>query len=190
MREDGFSLIEILVVLGILGILAGTIIPTFTRYTSQARVTRAQEDVKALGDAVLNFYKDTAVFPIYQNGGNTNPGAPIYKVLITQGDTPGVVGDVSGWLSAPMDTFSNQLIANAQGYPTKGRFAWRGPYLSQTIEDPWGNRYILNAEKLTPGSAEAAWVLSAGPNALIETPYSQPAGSAVLGGDDIGYRVK
>lgn len=190
MREDGFTLIELLIVLGIIGVLSGVIVPTITRYVLQAKTTRAEEDVKTLGEAVVNFYRDTARFPIYQNGGNTTPGAPIYNILVTQGDAPSAIVGASGWLSTPMDTFSNQLIANTPGYPATGQFAWRGAYLGHTTGDPWGNRYMLNAEKLVPGSNEAAWVLSAGPNGLIETLYSQPAGTASVGGDDIGYRIK
>jgi prepilin-type N-terminal cleavage/methylation domain-containing protein len=189
-EPNGFTLIELLIVLGIMGILAGVIAPTMVRYTSQAKTTRAEDDVKALGEAVMNFFKDTARFPIYQNGGNTNPGAPIYSVLITQGDAPAAKGAAAGWLSTSTDTFSNQLITNTRGYPTTGQFAWRGPYMGTTTSDPWRNRYMLNAAKLAPGVNEAVWVLSAGPNGLVETPFSQPVGISVLGGDDIGYRVK
>lgn len=190
MRKDAFTLIELLIVLGIIGVLAGVMTPTIASYVSQARATRAEEDVKTLGEAVMHFYRDTARFPIYQNGEDTNPGAPLYNVLVTQGDTPAATEGASGWLSIPIDTFSNQLIANAPGYLTTGQFAWRGPYLDQTVKDPWGNRYVLNAEKLVPGNGEAAWALSAGPNGRIETPFSQPVGAATLAGDDIGYRIK
>jgi hypothetical protein len=36
----------------------------------------------------------------------------------------------------------------------------------------------------------ALWVLSAGPNGLVETPYTASAPSAVVGGDDIGARIE
>ncbi len=190
MGRRGFTLVELVVVLAIIGVLVGIIAPTMLSYTSQARITRAEGDVKVLGEAIINFYRDTALFPIYQNGQNTQPESSIYKILVTQGDAPSAAAGASGWLSMPMDTFSNQLIANVPGYPTSGEFAWDGPYLGQTSTDPWGNYYLLNAEKLTPGNKEAAWVLSAGPNGTVETPYSQPAGTASPGGDDIVYRIK
>ena len=59
--------------------------------------------------------------------------------------------------------------------------------------DPWGNQYLVNRGVTQTGqTAEpfAVWVLSAGPNGLIETPYAAPAVSAALGGDDIGARIE
>ena len=63
--------------------------------------------------------------------------------------------------------------------------------------DPWGNRYLVNTGALQTSEPEdastdlrALWVLSAGPNGLVETPYAAPAVSAVVGGDDIGARIE
>jgi succinoglycan biosynthesis protein ExoA len=60
--------------------------------------------------------------------------------------------------------------------------------------DPWGNHYLIY-----PSPAEAAgaprragmarWVLSAGPNGIVETPFRQTPDRAALGGDDIGVRL-
>ena len=71
-------------------------------------------------------------------------------------------------------------------------------YVSQPLRsDPWGNRYLVNMGVLQAGEADEAstepralWVLSAGPNGLIETVYAAPALSAVVGGDDIGARIE
>ena len=43
--------------------------------------------------------------------------------------------------------------------------------------DPWGNRYMIGP----------AWVMSAGPNGILETPFPQPV-AAEVAGDDVGKR--
>jgi hypothetical protein len=40
------------------------------------------------------------------------------------------------------------------------------------------------------GTKSAVWVISAGPNGIIETTHSQSITAAVLGGDDIGIRLQ
>ena len=54
--------------------------------------------------------------------------------------------------------------------------------------DPWGNCYAVNvAATLSPESA-VLWVLSAGPNGIIDTPFL--GGSETPVGDDVGVRVR
>ncbi len=195
-RRRGFTLIEVIIVLAVVGVLVGIIVPMVRTYIVQAKIQRAEQDTKSLGEAILAFNKDTARFPIYQSGVAVSPADPVFDVLTTaDGDTPEAGVDASSWLSAISDTFENQLKKNTPGgngaaYPTTGEFAWRGPYIGSIKKDPWGNRYVCNASRLRPDINEAAWVLSAGPNETIETVFSQKRSSLVIGGDDIAYRIK
>ena len=77
--------------------------------------------------------------------------------------------------------------------------AWIGVerYVSEGFSpDPWGNQYLVNIGLLKEtapagsGDASAVWVLSAGPNSIVDTAYRLPARSASVGGDDIGARVR
>jgi hypothetical protein len=56
--------------------------------------------------------------------------------------------------------------------------------------DPWGNHYLIYPWPGEPGPASGPrptrWVLSAGPNGILETPFRQGAEHAALSGDDIG----
>jgi succinoglycan biosynthesis protein ExoA len=56
--------------------------------------------------------------------------------------------------------------------------------------DPWGNHYVIYPWPGESGGAEspraARWVLSAGPNGIVETPFRQGVDHATLSGDDIG----
>lgn len=61
--------------------------------------------------------------------------------------------------------------------------------------DPWGNHYLIYPTPAGPGATHppppgiARWVLSAGPNGIVDTPFRQAPDRAALGGDDIGVQL-
>lgn len=55
-REGGFTLIEVMVVVVILAILATVVVPRIMDRPDQARVTKAQQDIRAI-EAALNLYR-------------------------------------------------------------------------------------------------------------------------------------
>lgn len=178
--QRAFTLIEILIVLAIIAVLAGILTPVTMSYIEGARIVRAQNDVEVVGKAILSFNEDTALWPVYQSSGDAEP---YYNILYG----PGVLPSES---NGSGDRLENQLNSNIPNYPTTGEFAWRGSYLSSLNTDPWGNSYIVNASELSPSSTKAVWVISAGPNGIIDTAFSQERSTAVLQGDDIAYRIK
>ena len=67
-REAGFSLIEIMVVLVILGILASVIVPRVMDSPDKARVTKARSDVSALENALHRYKMDNFNYPSTDQG--------------------------------------------------------------------------------------------------------------------------
>jgi len=93
-RQNGFTLIEIMVVVVILGILAALVVPNILGRTGEARITAAKSDLQSIGNA-LDLYKlDNYNYPStdqslqalvkqpsgYPEASNWNPAGYLKKV--------------------------------------------------------------------------------------------------------------
>ncbi len=66
--QTGFTLIEIMVVVVILGILASIVVPKIINRPDQARIVKAQQDILAIENA-LNLYRlDNGFYPTTDQG--------------------------------------------------------------------------------------------------------------------------
>lgn len=64
----GFTLIEIMVVVLILGLLAALVVPKIVGRTDEARVTKAKADIKAIESALNLFKIDNGFYPTTAEG--------------------------------------------------------------------------------------------------------------------------
>jgi prepilin-type N-terminal cleavage/methylation domain-containing protein len=101
------------------------------------------------------------------------------------------------------------LNQNRMALPTIGKTAWKGAY-TELGPDPWGTQYYVNTRYLVPsclvtthsngtgtagtcgtsGTPGAVYVISAGPNQMIDTGYDQSTSTFTVGNDDIVARIK
>lgn len=79
-NNKGFTLIELIVVVGIIGILVGIASPRFTGFNKDARVATLQADVKTLETAALVYNVENEGWPVTDE---TTPTAETVTELAT-----------------------------------------------------------------------------------------------------------
>jgi len=67
-KQRGFTLIEIMVVVVILGVLAAIIVPKFLSRPDEAKVTKAKIDIKSLEETLGLFNLDNGFYPSTEQG--------------------------------------------------------------------------------------------------------------------------
>lgn len=204
--NKGFSLIEVVVVLAIMGVIAAFLTPMLFNYLSESKLRRAQADAGAIAAAIGQFNIDTGLYPIYSALPANNNNATVL-VLVTDGNDATIETGAGAWntgaatvrstLDKPLHIgvlTDGSTLYNDTTSGVKRPNAWRGPYMSDFKADAWGNKYYVSTEGMKSGVAKAAFVLSAGPDGLITTVLSQVAGTGTaafsVGGDDIVQRIK
>ncbi|MCP4696549.1 MAG: type II secretion system major pseudopilin GspG [Gammaproteobacteria bacterium] len=65
---SGFTLIEVMVVVVILGILAAVVVPRIMGRPDEARITKAKQDIRALESALKLYKLDNYVYPTTDQG--------------------------------------------------------------------------------------------------------------------------
>jgi type IV pilus assembly protein PilA len=55
-NQKGFTLIELMIVVAIIGILAAVAIPAFMRYMNKAKSTEAEQFIKKIQDGAIQYY--------------------------------------------------------------------------------------------------------------------------------------
>ena len=126
----GFTLIEILIVVVILGILAAIVVPELSSASREAREGVLKDDLRFMREQITRYmiqHDDDP--PGYPGGGNTNL-VPTEALFIDQ-------------MTRPTDLFSNSNAATTDIF----RF---GPYLTRIPDNPLNSR---NAVLVVPNGA-------------------------------------
>jgi len=113
--EKGFTLIELMVVIVILGILAGLVLPRFMGRTEEARRTKARIQIENLEGALKLYKLDSGTYPTTEQGLDA----------LVQKPTTGVIPKNwrdGGYLEkgkVPLDPWSNPYVYLSPGAKNK-----------------------------------------------------------------------
>lgn len=176
--EKGFTLVEVLVVAGIIAILAGILVPLILKEIDESRISRAYGDIRAISTAMIIYKKDTGQWPDMHADCN-------HSVTLLSGGSNLPVGFTEKGFDDNTEGFYDTYfvyndLANTCNIPN-----WKGPYLTSVMGDPWGNSYITNASAFR-STTGPIWILSAGPDGVVDTFANSPS----LINDDIGLRLR
>jgi general secretion pathway protein G len=108
--NSGFTLIEVMVVVIILGILATFVVPKLVGRTDDAKIVKAKSDIQAIETALKLYKLDNGKYPTTEQG---------LKALIEPPET----GDADNWReggyldkkSIPKDPWNNEYIYMSPG---------------------------------------------------------------------------
>lgn len=92
MEERGFTLIELMVVVAVIGVLAAMLVPTVSGLTSKARDARRKSDIESIATALEMFRDKYARYPTPGEAGTNACGGwrgsntnDFMQILITEG---------------------------------------------------------------------------------------------------------
>ncbi len=145
-KDRGFSLTELMVVLGVIAILTGIAVPAYYNYIEKGKTAEAMSDLKRIETAIIAMASDTGLWPEGQAIGlvNNGGGNEIYD------------------LSDP----DVGLVATDGSFPD-----WNGPYIPSIPLDPWGNQYFFDTDYRI-GGVDFVVLGSYGPGAVCNNCYN------------------
>jgi len=171
----GFSAAELTTILTAMTVLSGVAAPAMSEYLEDAKLMRAQHDVRTLSASLVRLFNDVGA----QRGmDGALTGADL---LVGAGEVPSAATvAAASWSIAPphkgVALLDDHLVVNEAGYAVvsgTARRGWRGAYLQDPVRsDPWGHRYAVNIGVMRSRHFDTV-VLSAGPDGVVHSPFER-----------------
>jgi type IV pilus assembly protein PilA len=148
MIQKGFTLIELMIVVAIIGILAAIAIPAYQDYTIRAQVTEGLNLADGVKVAVADYYTQNGAFPAA--GLATAAPAGLGFTTVSQGKYGSVDVAAAGLIQA---TFSN--VTGQSNAKLNGLIVGVSPYVSTNGDLIWrcGQAPVPATNIATPGPA-------------------------------------
>lgn len=114
----GFTLIEVMIVVAIVGILAAIAVPAYTEFIQRSRITDATNAMNDFRTRMEQFYQDNRTYAAAGNCGVANPavtGSSSFQLACTGAGNNGYQLDATGLASKGMSAFAYRLVVAPGG---------------------------------------------------------------------------
>ena len=135
LKRKGFTLVELVIVIAILGILAGVAIPAYADLQAEARSSQAQATLGSFRSALGIYYgKNKGTWPTLANLGTLFADGTVPTPIISTDSVkninavaaysaPGPSADVGGWM---YNAATGSIVINSNAVDTVTGKAWSG----------------------------------------------------------------
>ncbi len=144
LKKSGFTLIELMIVVAIIGILAAVSVPKFGEAMKTNRIETAKAHMKSYEQALRNYYSDVHTLPA--------------EADLTNGDGLNSIADWENYMRDGLandddpDSDSDGVIDN-----------WHGSYMTKLNSDPWDNAYVFQDNRNDSDPDTITAIISGGP---------------------------
>lgn len=142
LRRAGFTALEMMTVLGVIGVILAIAVPTVTKARQESRKTTAKARLEILSSAVVQLAWDTGKWP----------------------------GGINRAVQQSAEVWDlNTLASGLHSLDTRFQ-NWQGPYCDQVPLDPWGMPYFFDPDYRVRG-VDRVVLGSFGPNKVGRNAY-------------------
>ncbi|MFP4641519.1 MAG: type II secretion system protein, partial [Dehalococcoidia bacterium] len=137
--QGGFTLIELMVVLAILGIIVGLVVPNMFGVIGEAEATQIQGQHEKMREAAFQYYADTSEYPTEWSGHAVSGNEGEHQLSTNADNSGNTDPGVNGWAGPYLDR------------PILQENSWDGYWgIVEDIELESGEYYTVLAYQLIP----------------------------------------